>query len=157
MRECPVGRNGRGEEQMRQHERGSMERGTGNATIKLLYDGNCPICAAEMRRLRRLDRRGRLAFEDISTPGFDPLRYEKTREQLMGAMHAILPDGGIVTGMEAFRRAYAAAGHGWLLAPTGWPLLRPLFDSLYRRFAGNRMKIGRFFGRGCPEGHCPIR
>ena len=124
--------------------------------LKVLYDGSCPICASEMRSLDRLDHKGRLVFEDITASEFDPARYGKTEEQLMSAVHGVLPDGSIVTGLEVFRRAYAAAGLGWLLAPTGWPVLRPLSDSFYRLFSRNRKRIGSMIGRGCPEGRCPI-
>jgi predicted DCC family thiol-disulfide oxidoreductase YuxK len=136
----------------------SPERGKNMSEwrLKVLYDGSCPICASEMRSLNRLDHRGRLVFEDITSPEFDAARYGKTEEQLMGAIHGVFPDGSILTGVEVFRRAYAAVGLGWLLAPTGWPVLRPLFDSLYRLFAGNRKRIGSMIGRDCPEGRCPV-
>jgi hypothetical protein len=48
----------------------------------------------------------------------------------MGVMHGVFPDGRIVRKVEAFRQAYRAVGLGWLLAPTGWPLLRQVFDGL---------------------------
>jgi predicted DCC family thiol-disulfide oxidoreductase YuxK len=55
-----------------------------------------------------------------------------------------------------FREAYAAVGLGWLVAPTGWPILRPLFDVGYRWFARNRVRLGRIFGRRCEDGRCAI-
>lgn len=110
--------------------------------ITLLYDGACPLCSREMAWLARLDRgRGRLAFEDISTPGFAPTRFGKTAAELDARIHGVLPDGSLLEGMDVFRCAYRAAGRGWLLAPTGWPLLRPLFDRFYRWFARNRHRL----------------
>ena len=114
--------------------------------LKLLYDGDCPLCAREVRLLARLNKRGRLALEDIAAPGFDPTPYGHTYEQLMGQMHGVLPDGRIVTGMEVFRRAYAAVGLGALAAPTGWPLVRLLFDRGYAWFARHRLALT---GRSC--------
>jgi predicted DCC family thiol-disulfide oxidoreductase YuxK len=113
-----------------------------NPTIRILIDGACPICRREGALLRRLDRgRGRLVLVDITEPGFEPARMDRTMDELMGFIHGVLPDGTIITGMEVFRRAYAAVGWGWLLAPTGWPGLRPVCDRAYRWFARNRLRL----------------
>ena len=125
--------------------------------FKLLYDGQCPMCRREANWLRRRSRDGQLAFEDISTPDFDPSRYGLTHEQVMGVMHGIFPDGRIVTKVAAFREAYRLVGLGWLLAPTGWPGLRGLANWGYEWFARNRVSIGRFFGGDqCENGRCDV-
>ena len=81
-------------------------------------------------------------------------QIRRTMDELMGAIHGVMPDGTNVTGMEVFRRAYAAVGLGWLLAPTGWPGLRPLFDRFYRWFARNRLRLpGRRAG-ACDGDRC---
>lgn len=120
----------------------------------ILIDGDCPLCRGEARLLRRLDRgRGRLAMLDIASPSFDPIAIGRTHEEVMGAIHGVTADGAVVTGMEVFRRAYAAVGLGWLVAPTGWPLIRPVVDRLYRWFAANRLRLtGR--GGACESGRC---
>ncbi|SRR6266542_4287461 len=122
--------------------------------FKLLYDGECPFCRREVRWLQRLNRRGHLAFEDIPATDFAALRYGVTHEQLMGMVHGVFPDGRIVRMVEAFRQAYRAVGLGWLLAPTGWPVLRWFFDGLYGLFARYRVPLGRLFGRSCAIGAC---
>jgi predicted DCC family thiol-disulfide oxidoreductase YuxK len=67
----------------------------------------------------------------------------------------VLPDGTLVEGVEVFRRAYAAVGLGWLVAPTRWPLLRPLADAAYRWFARNRLRLtGR--GEVCNADRCAV-
>jgi predicted DCC family thiol-disulfide oxidoreductase YuxK len=124
--------------------------------FKLLYDGECPFCRREVRWLRRLDRHGHLAFEDISSPEVDPERYSVSREELLGVIHGVFPDGRIVRKVEVFRQAYRAVGLGWLLAPTGWPVLRLAFDGLYSLFARYRIPLGRLFGRSCASGTCEI-
>ena len=124
--------------------------------FKLLYDGECPFCRHEVRWLRRLDRHGHLAFEDISSPEVDPERYSVSREELLGVIHGVFPDGRIVRKVEVFRQAYRAVGLGWLLAPTGWPVLRLAFDGLYSLFACYRIPLGRLFGRSCASGTCEV-
>jgi uncharacterized protein YbjT (DUF2867 family)/predicted DCC family thiol-disulfide oxidoreductase YuxK len=124
------------------------------ARLVLLYDGACPICVFEMDRLKGLDRARRLAYLDIAAPDFDPGRYGVTMAALMGRMHAVSPERGLLVGMEAIRAAYAAVGFGWLLAITGLPLLRPLCDRLYLAFARHRYAISRWLGMRCDSGAC---
>jgi predicted DCC family thiol-disulfide oxidoreductase YuxK len=120
----------------------------------MLYDGECPFCIHEMRLLSRLDRGGRLAFADIAAPGFDAARYGLGQEEVRRFIHGILPDGTVLRGLEVFRRAYREVDLGWLLAPTGWPVLRPLADAAYLWFARNRVRLGRLLGRSCDTGSC---
>jgi len=114
--------------------------------IKVLYDGDCPLCMREVAMLTRRDPDGRSArFEDIAAAGFDASSYGRTHAELMARIHGVLPDGTLIEGVEVFRRVYSAVGLGWLAAPSGWPLLRPLFDAAYRGFARNRLRLT---GRG---------
>jgi predicted DCC family thiol-disulfide oxidoreductase YuxK len=124
--------------------------------IRILYDGECPLCSREIRFLERRDRgRKRIEYEDISRADFDPATYGLAAPQVMAQIHGVLPDGSVVEGVEVFRRAYAAVGLGWLLAPTRWPVLRRLADLVYRVFARNRL---RWTGRetACEDGRCQI-
>jgi predicted DCC family thiol-disulfide oxidoreductase YuxK len=114
----------------------------GEPEIRLLFDGACPLCRREVGLLRRLDRgRGRIGFEDIAAPDFAAAAYGAERAAFMARIHGVLPDGELVEGVEVFRRAYAAVGLGWLLAPTRWPGLRRLADAGYRLFARNRLRL----------------
>jgi predicted DCC family thiol-disulfide oxidoreductase YuxK len=134
------------------------ESATRSWEFQLLYDGECPLCAREVALLRRLDRgRGRLALEDIAAPDFDPARYGVSRAQLMARIHGALPDGSLVEGVEVFRRAWAAVGLGWLVAPTAWPGLRPLFDAAYRVFARNRLRWTGRQASACADDRCGAR
>jgi predicted DCC family thiol-disulfide oxidoreductase YuxK len=123
---------------------------TTSIEIELFYDGACPLCRREVAMLRRLDRRGRLGFTDIAAAGFDPEPLGVTRAALMARIHGRLANGALVEGMEVFRRAYAAVGFGPLVAVTRLPGLRRLFDTTYRLFAANRLRLT---GR-CAAGSC---
>ena len=134
---------------------GSASRALEPQRITLLYDAACPLCSREVRLLKRFNTEGNLLLEDISAPGFNPDRYGLTQEEVMGHIHAILPDGQAVTGMEAFRQCYAAVGLGFLLAPTSWPMLRDVFDRGYEWFAQNRLRLtGR--GHVCESRTCSV-
>lgn len=113
----------------------------GSSQITVLYDGDCPLCSREIRFLERRDRgRGRIQFEDIADPSFDPSAYGLDSRNVMARIHGVLPDGTVIEGVEVFRRVYAAVGLGWLMAPTRWPGLRRLADLAYRIFARNRLR-----------------
>jgi predicted DCC family thiol-disulfide oxidoreductase YuxK len=119
----------------------------------ILIDGLCPLCAREARFMARLDKgRGRLRIVDIANPAFRAEDYATTQAAVMGTIHGVREDGTLVTGMEVFRRAYAAVGWSWMLAWTGWRVLRPISDAVYRVFARNRL---RWTGR-CDEGTCAV-
>ena len=124
--------------------------------VTVLIDGDCPLCKHEAGLLERLDKgRGRLRLVDITAPDFDASDYGRTYDEVMGHIHGVTPEGEIVTGMEVFRQAYRAIGWGWLWAPTGWPVLRPIFDAAYRFFAKHRLRLT---GRkdACEDGRCRV-
>ena len=134
-----------------------MSSKEGQFLIRVLYDGECPLCAREIRFLERRDRgRGRIQFEDIADPSFDSQRYGVEAGELMARVHGVLPSGDLIEGVEVFRRAYSAVGLAWLMAPTRVPGLRNLLDLAYRVFARNRL---RWTGRGSDayaDGKCRI-
>lgn len=125
--------------------------------IRVLFDGDCPLCRREVAWLLRRDGgRGVIEAEDIAAPGFDPGRYGLDFASVMGRIHGVLPDGRVVEGVEVFRRLYGAVGLGWLVAPTRWPVLRPLADAAYRWFARNRLRLTGRTEALCNAGRCEL-
>ena len=124
----------------------------------LLYDRQCPFCRLEVEWLQRRDRRGLLAAIDISAAGFDPARFGLTLTAVHRRLHGMMADGTVIEGMPAIRAAWRAAGLGWVMAPTGWPVLRWFADLGYVVFARYRVPLGRLFGRSrCDTGSCSVR
>jgi predicted DCC family thiol-disulfide oxidoreductase YuxK len=121
--------------------------------IEVFFDGGCPLCVREIRMLRFLDRRGRIKFTDIDDAAFVAADVGKSHDELMAQMHGRLPDGTWLTGVEVFRRMYAAIGLGPLVWISRWPLIRHALDAGYTLFARNRLWIT---GR-CESGSCSIR
>ncbi len=133
-----------------------MSSPTDPRPLLILVDGLCPICKHEGRVLQRLDRgRNLIALDDITRNGFDPGQFGLTQTQVIGSIHAITPDGRVLRGMEVFRAAYTRLGWGWLWAPTGWPVLRPIFDALYRVFARVRPRLSGY--KPCEGDRCAIK
>jgi predicted DCC family thiol-disulfide oxidoreductase YuxK len=127
----------------------------GDDRYTLLYDHECPFCRLEVEWL--LKRRGnRLAAVDIAAADFDPSVYGLTQHAVEAELHGVRPDGTVTVGMESVRASYTAAGVGWLMAWTAWPVLRWLSDLGYRIFARYRVPLGRVFGRSCDTGACEL-
>jgi predicted DCC family thiol-disulfide oxidoreductase YuxK len=128
------------------------EQAMASYDIEMFHDGDCPLCAKEVAWLRRLDRRNRIRFTDISDPGFDPAKYGKTMDDFMARMHGRRADGVWVTGVETFRQLYASVGFRWLVAPTRLPGISWALDCGYSFFARYRLRLT---GR-CSNGSCSI-
>ena len=80
--------------------------------LTVWFDGGCPLCRREIALIRRLDRRGVIRFEDISTQTADcPI----DRARLLARFHAQERGQPIVSGAAAFGAMWRAI-----------PLLRPL-------------------------------
>lgn len=118
--------------------------------VEVYFDGACPLCMREVSMLRRLDRRGRIRFTDISLPDFDARSTGHTWDELMAQIRGRLGDGTPIEGVEVFRRLYAAVGFGPLVAITRLPGVRQLLDLAYAAFARNRLRLtGRCADEGC--------
>lgn len=121
--------------------------------IEAFFDDRCHLCHAEVALLRRWDRRKRIDFIDISSPNFKAEKYGKSLDELMGHMHARLPDGTWVVGVEVFRRLYQIVGLGLPVAVSRWPLISGLLTFGYSIFAKVRLKLPR---RKCADDICRI-
>ncbi|KAJ1273388.1 hypothetical protein BS78_06G276400 [Paspalum vaginatum] len=114
-----------------------------NWRIKMLYDGDCPLCMREVNMLRERNKSyGSIKFVDISSKDYSPddnqgLDYETA----MGRIHAILSDGTVVTDVEAFRKLYEEVGLGWVYAVTKYEPVATMANAVYGVWAKYRMQI----------------
>lgn len=111
--------------------------------VKLLYDGECPLCVREVNFLTKKDAgRGLIAFVDIADDNYNPSENAGISfETAMGRIHAILPDGTIIQNLEVFRQVYDVLGIGWIYAPSKWPIIGKLLDRVYDIWADWRLKF----------------
>lgn len=85
---------------------------------------------------------GRIDFVDIASPEYDPnsnmgLDYETT----MKTIHAIFPDGTVITGVPVFRHLYEQVGLGWVYAVTKNPTVGRLAQNIYDFWAERRTQV----------------
>ncbi|GMY24596.1 DUF393 domain-containing [Fagus crenata] len=111
------------------------EQSPQNWTIKMLYDGDCPLCMREVDMLRERNKRyGTIKFVNISSNDYSPEENQDLDyKTVMGRIHAILSDGTVVTDVEAFRRLYEQVGLGWIYAITKYEPIATITDAVYGR------------------------
>ena len=111
--------------------------------IKLLYDGECPLCLREVNFLQKRDGgRGLVAFVDIADDSYSAQENGGVDyETAMGRIHGVLPDGTVVKNVEVFRRVYEVLEMGWVYALTKLPILGWLANFIYGIWADLRLKL----------------
>lgn len=111
--------------------------------IKLLYDGQCPLCLREVRFLQKRDAgRGLVTFVDIAADDYSPEANGGVDfETAMGRIHAVLADGTVVKNVEVFRRVYEVLGMGWVYAATKLPVIGFIAEALYSLWADWRLAL----------------
>ena len=115
--------------------------------VRVLYDGDCPLCVREVDFLRGKDAgAGRLDLVDIASDEYDPdANAGIPFETAMSTIHGIKPSGDVITGIEVFERAYAAVGLEWVYAFAKVPFLLNVANKVYDFWAERRMQVT---GRG---------
>lgn len=114
--------------------------------LTVYYDGACPLCRNEIAFLRKLDRKERIRFLDVSPPdagAYCPL----PKAQLLSRFHVMRSDGKIVEGAEAFTELYSVFPLLIWLRPIGrFPPTRWLLDRLYDGFLVLRPHLQKWAG-----------
>lgn len=115
--------------------------------INLLYDGDCHVCMKQVEFLtKRMDETpeyaGLVRLTNLADPGYDPAECGGIAfEDGMRHIHAVTRDGEVVTGMDVFRRVYAAIGMEWVYTLTKLPFMGSTFDWLYDVWAEHRLHL----------------
>jgi predicted DCC family thiol-disulfide oxidoreductase YuxK len=121
----------------------------------VIYDGECRICSAQIARLARLDRAGRLAFLSLHDPDVAARYPDLSHEALMADMYLIDQAGRRYRGAEVLRYLSAQLPMLWWAAPLlHLPGTLPIWQRLYRLFAKRRYRFGKV--ESCENGSCRI-
>lgn len=82
------------------------------SNLTVWHDGDCPLCRAEIKLMRRLDTRGTIHFVDATAASSGSCPVD--RKALLARFHAS-EDGKLLSGAAAFAAMWRAI-----------PLLRPI-------------------------------
>ena len=116
--------------------------------LTLYYDGQCPLCVAEVAFLQSRNTQGQLAFVDITQAGFEVAGHNISCEAAMAQIHGRTADGQVLVGVPVFATAYQLAKLpvlAWLLSRR-W--LMPVLQPAYVLFAKHRQAISKCIGPG---------
>ncbi|MDK9558688.1 DUF393 domain-containing protein [Marinobacter sp. M216] len=102
----------------------------------LFYDSHCPLCAREIRTLRKLQN-GNLIFADIHEQHGNNSQVPG-HEELLRRLHLLAWSGEWVTGLEATVRAWSHTALGFLFKPLLWPMVFPIASRIYENWADRR-------------------
>lgn len=119
-----------------------------SAALTLYYDGQCPLCQAEMAYLQTRNAAGQLAFVDVTHTDFNAADHHISCDAAMAQIHGRLANGEVLVGVPVFAKAYALANLpflAWLLSRR-W--LQPVLQPCYVVFAKHRQAISRRIGPG---------
>ncbi|CAK7328975.1 unnamed protein product [Dovyalis caffra] len=114
-----------------------------NWKIKMLFDGDCPLCMREVNMLRERNKSyGTIKFVDISSDEYSAEENQGLDyKTVMGRIHAILSDGTVVTDVQAFRKLYEQVGLGWVYAITKYEPIATIADAIYSVWAKYRLQV----------------
>jgi len=110
----------------------------------LYYDGCCSLCLREIERLEQL-KSDDLELVDIHH--VPPGNGLPGRDALLRNLHLRMPDGRLLTGVEADVQAWQYTPYGLWFRWMNWPLLRRIADRAYRRWA--RWRYDRLYRHDC--------
>ena len=104
--------------------------------VTVWFDGACPLCIREIALMRRLDRRGRIAFVDVAERDA-PQQCPISRDALLARFHA-RENGKLLSGAAAFAAMWRAIP---LLRPVGELARVPGATWLLERVYGGFLKV----------------
>lgn len=114
--------------------------------LTLYYDGQCPLCLAEVHFLQTRNGQGRLGFVDVAQPDFDGTAHRIACDAAMAQIHGRLANGDTLVGVPVFAHAYRLANLpilAWILSR---PWLQPMLRPAYVWFAKHRHTLSKHFG-----------
>lgn len=112
--------------------------------LTIYYDGQCPLCLAEIHFLKHHNRRKLLHFVSLDT--LSPAQHEINCELALKTIHARLGDKKIITGAEVFFEAYQRTDLKLINVLFTFKLFRLFYANFYTLFAKHRHTISKLLG-----------
>lgn len=131
-----------------------------NNKLTIFYDGNCPLCNLEMKKLKQFDTNNLIILVNLHQADFNEKFPHINTDQAMKMLHGEYQEE-ILLALDVTHRAWTLVGRAALVAPLQWPIIKPLSHGAYLVLAKYRHPISNFlyqyFGLGsntCIEGTC---
>jgi predicted DCC family thiol-disulfide oxidoreductase YuxK len=112
--------------------------------LTIYYDGECPLCLAEILFLKQHNQRGLLEF--VSLQNLDANCHDINCELAFKTIHARLGDSEIIVGPEVFYEAYKRTDLRTVQYLFSFRVVRFVYARFYVLFAKYRHQISRVIG-----------
>lgn len=112
--------------------------------LTIYYDGDCPLCLAEILFLKQHNQKGLLDF--VSLQDLDASCHEINCELALKTIHARLGDETIITGPEVFYQAYQRTDLRLINYLFSFRIIRFCYAKFYVLFAKYRHQIASVIG-----------
>jgi predicted DCC family thiol-disulfide oxidoreductase YuxK len=112
--------------------------------LTIYYDGNCPLCLAEIVFLKRYNHKGLLEF--VSLQSLDASCNDIHCELAMKTIHGRLGENEIIVGPEVFYQAYQRTDLRLINDLFSLRVVRFFYAKFYALFAKYRHQISRLIG-----------
>jgi len=121
----------------------------------VIYDGNCRICTAQVRKLAWWDCQGKLSYLSLHDPEAARRYPDLTHAMLMEQMYVVDRQGNRYGGAAAIRYLSRRLRRLWWLAPILYiPGSLPLWQWMYRQVAKRRYRFGKI--DQCDDAACRL-
>jgi predicted DCC family thiol-disulfide oxidoreductase YuxK len=118
----------------------TLEDRDSKTNLKLLYDGECPICKREICMLQKKESQTKIKFIDISSKEFSSFENNNIDyNTAMSQIHAIDGRGNLLVGIPAFATVYARCQLLVISTLLRIPFIKKILKPLYTLFAKNRL------------------
>ena len=123
--------------------------------LTIFYDGNCPMCLAEMNHLKGFDDDNKIHLVNIHQENFATLYSAVNVDDASKILHGFY-NGKILLGLEVTHRAWTIVGKGFWVAPLNWPVIKTLSHWAYLGLAKYRHQISALLAKifGLPNTQC---
>jgi predicted DCC family thiol-disulfide oxidoreductase YuxK len=128
--------------------------------LTIFYDGQCPMCATEMRHLKQHDKNNVIHLIDLHQDDLAKNHPDINVSKAMQILHGQY-QGELLLGLEVTHRAWTIVGKGFWVAPLNWPILKPMSHWVYLIIAKHRQTISKWVGKlpgvnkdNCNTGTC---
>ena len=115
-------------------------------SLTIYYDGECPLCLAEIHYLKSRNKDRLIEFVDVAATQYDEATHQLSCQLALAVMHGRLADGTQLKGIPVFTEAYRRSDLpmlAWIFSRT-W--LEPFLSSMYYVFAKYRHSISKTIG-----------
>jgi len=109
--------------------------------LTIFYDSICPLCVAEMDKLKQRDKDQKMAFVSLQEEGVAERFPELDMNKAMTILQGRLATGDYIEGLDVTHKAWSLVGKGYWTFVLRLPILRSFFDVIYRTFARHRYRI----------------